>query len=240
MLARIENAFEVQRRFTADASHELRSPLTAMRGELELALRKERDAPEYRRALESTLEEVVRLSRIAEDLLILARSDSGRLETHREPTEVTGVVASVVNRLSRDASSKGVAIETTASGDTTADLDPVLLGQAVWNLLDNAIRFTRSGGQVGVTSMGEDDHVSVIVEDDGPGFPEGVLERVFDRFFRVDPARAREAGPSGTGLGLAIVRGVAEAHGGEAVASNRPEGGARVLVRFPRHPTASG
>ncbi|MGE0158675.1 MAG: sensor histidine kinase [Gemmatimonadales bacterium] len=240
MLARIESAFDVQRRFTADASHELRSPLTAMRGEIELALRKERDPADYRRALASTLEEVVRLSRIAEDLLFLARSDSGVLGTRREPTAVTEVVASVVNRLGRDASSKGVEIEAAASGDTTADLDPVLLGQVVWNLLDNAIRFTRTGGQVRVISVGEDGHVSVTVEDDGAGFPEGALDRVFDRFFRVDPARARESGSSGTGLGLAIVRGVAEAHGGEAVASNRPEGGARVVVRFPRHPTASG
>jgi two-component system, OmpR family, sensor kinase len=238
MLERIEGAFEVQRQFAADASHELRSPLTAMRGELELALRKERDVPEYRRVLESTLEEVVRLGRITEDLLILARSDSGALLLRSEPVDVAGVVASVVERLGRSASAKGVRVETAADGETTAELDPVLLGQAIWNLLENAIRFTPPGGHIRVSANGRAEQLELVVEDSGPGFPPDMLGRVFDRFFRADPARSRPDEVSGTGLGLAIVRGVAEAHGGSVAAANVPDGGARVTVRLPRHRAA--
>lgn len=240
MLGRIQSAFEVQRQFAADASHELRSPLTAMRGELELALRRERDLPEYRRVVESTLEEVVRLARITEDLLILARSDSGALLTRCGPVDVAGVIESVIERMGRIASAKDVRLESAAVGDTTAELDPVLLGQIVWNLMDNAIRFTPSDGEVRVTAHGDADHVTLIVEDGGPGFPEGVLERVFDRFFRADRARSRAGEGSGTGLGLAIVKAVAEAHQGGVEASNLPGGGARVTVRFPRHPASKG
>jgi two-component system OmpR family sensor kinase len=234
MLERIQGAFEVQRQFAADASHELRSPLTAMRGELELALRRERDVPEYRRVLESTLEEVVRLSRITEDLLILARSDSGALFLRSGPVDVTGVAASVVERLGRGASAKSVQVETSTAGDTTAELDPVLVGQAVWNLLENAIRFTPLGGRIRVSAEGRAEYVQLIVEDSGPGFPPDMLDRVFDRFLRADPARSRPDEVSGTGLGLAIVRGVVEAHGGSVAAANVPDGGARVTVRFPR------
>jgi len=238
MLGRIQSAFEVQRQFAADASHELRSPLTAMRGELELALRRERDLPEYRRVVESTLEEVVRLARITEDLLVLARSDSGALLTRSGPAEVAGVIASVVERMGRIASAKSVRLKSAAVGDTTAELDPVLLGQVVWNLVDNAIRFTPSDGEVRVTAYGHADHVTLTVEDGGPGFPDGVLERVFDRFFRADRARSRAGEGSGTGLGLAIVKAVAEAHQGRVEASNLLGGGARVTVRFPRHPAS--
>jgi signal transduction histidine kinase len=131
-------------------------------------------------------------------------------------------------------------LESATLGDTTAELDPVLLGQAVWNLLENAIRFTPTGGWVRVTAHGGAEHVDLIVQDSGPGFPEDMLDRVFDRFFRADPARSRPDEVSGTGLGLAIVRGVAEAHHGDVEATNAPGGGARVTVRFPRraHPPA--
>ena len=231
MLGRIQSGFEMQRTFTADASHELRSPLTVMRGELEVALRRDRNSEEYRRVLASTLDEVVRLSRVAEDLLILARSDSGTLRVRPEPVDVSGVVDSVVERLRRQAKAKELSIETRADGDDIAELDPVLLGQVVWNLLQNAIDFAPSGGGVRVTTEGSGDVVTLTVEDDGPGFPPGQGERVFDRFFRADAARPHTGG---TGLGLSIVKAVAEAHGGSVRAENRSGGGARVVVRFPR------
>jgi two-component system, OmpR family, sensor kinase len=234
MLSRIQGAFEAQRRFTADASHELRSPLTAMRGELELALRKERDPDEYRRVVRSTLEEVVRLSRITEDLLVLARSDAGALRARPELVDVDGVVARVVERLRQQASDKGLRVELEAVGDTTAMVDPTLLGQVAWNLTDNAIKFTPPGGRLRISVVGIEGFVTFAVEDDGPGFPEGKADRVFARFFRGDPARSHVDETAGTGLGLAIVMAVAEAHGGSVRASNRPGSGARVAVRFPR------
>lgn len=236
MLARIQDGFETQRRFTADASHELRSPLTVMRGELEVTLRRERDQDEYRRALESTLEEVVRLSRVTEDLLILARSDAGTLRGRPEPVDVAGVVSGVVERLHRQLAAKDLAIDTRSEGDATAELDPVLVGQVVWNLLQNAIEFAPHGGGVRVTIEATPEAVTLCVEDDGPGFPQGQADQVFERFFRADMARPHTGG---TGLGLSIVKAVAEAHGGTAHAENRAGGGARVSVRFPRHPAAA-
>jgi two-component system OmpR family sensor kinase len=234
MLGRIKSAFDVQRQFAADASHELRSPLTAMRGELELALRRERDVPEYRRALSSTLEEVVRLSRITEDLLFLARSDAGALMVRLETTDLAELARSEVERLRSSAAAKAVDIHVRSGDDATAELDPVLVGQVVSNLVENAIRFVPYGGWIGVAVDGDESSVTLVVEDDGPGFPADVLDRVFDRFFRADRARSRAQGSGGSGLGLAIVRGVVEAHAGRVEARNRPEGGASVTVRLPK------
>ena len=230
MLGRIQGAFEAQRRFTADASHELRSPLTAMRGELELALRRERAPGEYRRVLESTLEEVVRLSRIAEDLLVLARSDSGALRPRVEEVAVAEAAGRVVDRLRGRAGAKGVELTLVETGAHTAFVDPGLIGQAVWNLTDNAIKYSPAGGRVAIRVGREGDDIVIVVEDSGPGFRDP--DQAFRRFFREDAARTHGTATDGTGLGLAIVRAVAEAHGGGATAENRPGGGARVTVRL--------
>jgi len=231
MLERIHDAFEAQRRFTADASHELRSPLTAMRGELELALRRPREAEEYRRVVESTLEEVDRLSRITEDLLVLARSDSGAMEPRLETVEVGAVVSRVLDRLRGRAEVKGVALRLKAEGDAVATADPGLLGQVAWNLVDNGVKFTPTGGEVVVAVALEGPDLVLRVADSGPGFLHP--EHAFRRFFREDPARTHAQPSDGTGLGLAIVEAVAKAHGGSAQARNRPGGGAEVTVRVP-------
>ncbi|HKJ03486.1 MAG TPA: ATP-binding protein [Longimicrobiales bacterium] len=231
MLGRIQGAFDAQRRFTADASHELRSPLTVMRGELELALRRQRSPEEYRRVLGSTLEEVVRLSRISEDLLVLARSDSGALHPRLEVASVLDVAAHVVDRLQGAAHEKGIALRLAGEGETVARVDPGLMGQVVWNLVDNALKYTPPGGRVDALVRREGDDVSVSVEDSGPGFQDP--DQAFRRFFREDAARTPTGG---TGLGLAIVQAVTEAHGGTVSAGNRPGGGARVGVRIPVEP----
>ncbi|NJD18123.1 MAG: HAMP domain-containing protein [Gemmatimonadetes bacterium] len=231
MLGRIQGAFEAQRRFTADAGHELRSPLTAMRGELELALRRERAPEEYRQVLASTLEEVIRLSRISEDLLVLARSDSGALEPRLESCDVAAVVARVAERLQGMADAGGVTLAIAAAEGVWGVADPGLLGQVAWNLLENALRFTPRGGRVQVTLSSGPDGVRLEVADTGRGFHDA--DEAFRRFYREDPARSHAYGAGGTGLGLAIVRAVAEAHGGSARAKNRPKGGARVIVDLP-------
>ncbi len=231
MLERIHGAFEAQRRFTADASHELRSPLTAMRGELDLALRRERTAGEYREVLGSTLEEVVRLSRITEDLLVLARSDSGALQPRKERVDVAEAIGSVLERLRGVAEGKGVALELDVGRGLAASVDAGMLGQIAWNLTDNAIKFTPAGGHVVVRTGRDGADVVLQVEDTGPGFDDP--EQAFRRFYRDDAARQHGTPESGTGLGLAIVQAVAEAHGGRVSAANRPEGGARVVVRLP-------
>jgi two-component system OmpR family sensor kinase len=232
MLSRIDAAFDAQRRFTADASHELRSPLTALRGELELARRRTRSTEEYQRVIDSSLEEVARLSRVAEDLLTLARSDAGVLQLRPRRTDVGECARGVAERLRLAAESKQVRVEVDADPRAIAWVDEDLVSRLVWNLIANAIKFTPSGGRVTVGIAREDGGVSVCVADTGPGIPEAVLPRVFDRFFRADEVRTPEADAQGTGLGLAIVRAIAELHGATVEARNRPEGGAQFVVQF--------
>ena len=233
MLGRIHRAFESQRRFTADASHELRSPLTAMRGEIEIALRRPREPDEYTRVLGSTLEEVMRLSKLTEDLLTLARSDAGALAPQVQVADAVEIAARMVDRLRPRAEAKGIDLVLDAPESMSALLDEGLLGQCVWNLTDNALKFADPGGHVRVVVSERSDELILEVEDDGPGLGDLDVSSPFERFFRVDEARTRDPATAGTGLGLAIVKVVAEAHGGRATAENRSEGGARFTVRFP-------
>ena len=233
MLGRIHRAFESQRRFTADASHELRSPLTAMRGEIEIALRRPREPEEYTRVLSSTLEEVMRLSKLTEDLLTLARSDAGALTPEVALADPVEIVARMVDRLRPRAEAKGIDLVLDAPEPMSALLDQGLLGQCVWNLTDNALKFADQDGHVRVAIGESSGELVLVVEDDGPGLGDLDAASPFERFFRADAARTRDPATAGTGLGLAIVKVAAEAHGGHATAENRPEGGARFTVRFP-------
>ncbi|MGK7310977.1 MAG: sensor histidine kinase [Candidatus Longimicrobiales bacterium M2_2A_002] len=235
MLGRLDRAFEAQRRFTADASHELRGPLTALRGEIELALRRPRDEEEYRRVLASNLQEVDRLSQLAEDLLTLARSDAGVMQPRLQRTDVTSRAKRVVERLGRKADDKHVDLVLGSSGDTEGIFDPGLLDQLLWNLVDNAVKFTPSNGRVEVSIDGQAE-LAIRVADTGPGLPHEDLDRIFERFYRADLSRTPHAETSGTGLGLSIVRAITDVHGGSAAARNRPEGGAEFVVTLPRSP----
>ena len=232
MLVRLRNAYESQMRFTADASHELRSPLTALRGELEIALRRDRDSNEYRRVITSSLEEVERLSRTAEDLLTLARSDSGAISPRLSRVNVSEVVRKTASRLAALAESRGINLVVTGAENTTTLADPDLLGRLSWNLLENALKFTPSGGEVSARISRDNDHIVLDVEDSGPGIPEDHLEKVFDRFHRIDTSRTPTR-DGGAGLGLSIVKAIAYTHGADVVVSNRRTGGARFQVRFP-------
>jgi two-component system OmpR family sensor kinase len=236
MLARIQGAFETQRRFAADASHELRSPLTAMRGELELALRRDRDSEEYVRVLESTLEEVLRLSTITEDLLTLARSDAGAMQPRLEIADATEVVSGVVERLRAKVDEKEIDLIFTAQPGLTGMIDSGLLGQAAWNLVDNALKFTPLGGNVAVEMRESGASLMLSVEDSGPGLGSVDPSTFFERFYRADSARTHGPEGGGSGLGLAIVKAVAEAHDGSASAENRPQGGARFVLSLPSTP----
>ncbi len=232
MLERLDNAFQAQRRFTADASHELRSPMTALQGELELALRRERSPEEYRRVIASALEEARRLARTADDLLTLARADAGVLRPRLRAGDLGPVLERTCGRLRSQAEAKHIRLGLQAP---RADvyMDPELVERLAYNLIDNAIKYTPDGGAVLVGVATYEERVVLRVEDDGPGLPELQIDRVFDRFFRVDEARTRGA-TGGTGLGLSIVHAIAEAHGARATAGNRPSGGAVFRIVFPR------
>lgn len=229
MLGRIDEAFEAQKRFTADASHELRSPLTALRGELELALRRERSPEEYRRVIDSSLEESVRLSDLAEDLLTLARADAGVMTLRLQDVDLGERLRIALDRLEPGISEKQIRVSLDASAEATGVYDAKLVDQLIWNLLDNAVKFSPVGGEIDVSATTSGQQLSLEVADTGPGIPQDAMDRVFERFSRADDAHSAE----GTGLGLSIVRAVAEVHGGSVQASNRDSGGAVLQVCLP-------
>lgn len=233
MLGRLRSTFESQRRFTADASHELRGPLTVLWGELELALRKEREPEEYRSVISSSLEEVQRLSRVTGDLLTLARSDAGGIGLQKRPTDVGEQASRVVERLKSHATEEGVKLHLDVRGDVEGVFDPDLVGQAIWDLASNAVKFCRPGDRVHILVEGEHHGVRIEVWDTGPGLGDDP-ERVFERFYRGDVSRTHDGKEGGTGLGLAIVQAVVEAHGGRIQAVNRPQGGAHFTMVLPR------
>lgn len=212
MLDRLERAFQAQRRFVADASHELRAPLTVLKGSMDVALRRGRGAAEYREVIESSREEVDRMSALAENLLLLARTDSGLPPDHLRPVDLEAVVLRAVEKAREAAAAAAVSLSVESS-PTAARGDAGLLERAVGNLLENAVKYsTRGGGaRISVRCASADGRARVEVEDTGPGIaPEHALH-IFERFYRGDPARSRD---SGTGLGLPIASAIAEAHGG--------------------------
>jgi heavy metal sensor kinase len=230
MLARLEAAFEHERRFVADASHELRTPLALLRTELDLALRRRRTAAELEDALRSAAEETERLSRLAEDLLLIARSDQGGLPVRREPLAVQELLVSVADRFAARAQRLGRYVVVAPSAEVTVDADPLRLEQALGNLVDNAL--IHGDGAVELSALAADGRVELHVTDEGSGFRPEFVDRAFHRFSRADEARS----PGGTGLGLAIVELIASAHGGTAGAGNSASGGADVWIELECEP----
>ena len=211
MLGRIETGVEEQRRLIADAAHELRTPLAAMRAELGVSLHADDLGPEAQAVLRSTVEEVDRLSAIVDALLTLASADRGALELELRPVDVAAVAEETLDRLRPLADWREVTIDARLS-HAPARGDPAWLAQAIGNLLDNAIKFGPAGGTVTLTVAAQAGEARVQVLDEGPGIPADARELVFDRFRRLDPSRTRATG--GSGLGLAIVREIVLVHGG--------------------------
>ena len=205
MLDRIEQGIEEQHRLVADASHELRTPLAAMRSEIDVSLRADALPTAARRVLESAREEVDRMTRTVDDLLVLASLDEGRLELLVEPLDLHDVVARAVASLDPLARTRDVSLEPRRVRGDRRSGDADRLGHAVRNLVENAIKFSPEGGEVVVTTWTAEGEVGVTVRDEGPGVAADLRERIFDRFFRADPSRTRSTG--GGGLGLAIVAG---------------------------------
>jgi signal transduction histidine kinase len=228
MLARLEAAFEHERRFVADASHELRTPLTMLRTELELALRQRRSPAELERALQSAAEETERLSLLADDLLLIARSDQGRLPVRPERVDTREVFDTVAERFNAAAAAHGRRIVVASEESISVVADRMRLEQALGNLVANALRY--GAGGVDLRASVKNGTIELHVTDEGRGFAPEFLPRAFDRFSRAESGRST----GGTGLGLAIVALIAEAHGGSAGVANTSSGGADVWITLPR------
>jgi signal transduction histidine kinase len=210
MLERLRGSFERERRFVADASHELRTPVAVIKTELEGALRSGTSDPAVTAALSAAVEECDHLAQLAEDLLVVARSGEGELPLRRESIDVGELLQRVRERFTDRADRAGRPIRLERGEDLWLDADPLRLQQALGNLVDNALR--HGGGEIVLRSAARDGLVELSVSDAGAGFPAEFEERAFERFARADSARTR----GGSGLGLAIVKTIAEAHGGSA------------------------
>ncbi len=232
-LSRLDAAFEQLRRFTADASHELGTPLTAIRSVGEVALQRSLTTEGYREVIGSMLEEVDRLARLVENLLLLTRAEAGRIPLSRAIVDLRELVASVSDGLRVLAEEKNQELIVELSGPVAVHCDATVLRQGITNLLHNAIKYTPPKGviRVAATSNASGDAV-IEVQDSGPGIPAVDQQRVFERFYRVDQARSRDTG--GTGLGLAIARWTVEASGGRIELESMAGQGALFRVVLPR------
>ena len=232
MLARLDTAFTETTRFTADASHELRTPVSLIRTTAEVALRRPRSAEEYRQALEGILQESERTSALVQDLLTLTRADAGADAWSPSRVELRGFIDGLRGTLTTMCENRGLTLRLEVPGEPVfVDGEQAALGRLVVILVDNASKYTPAPGEVRVTLRTGDGAAEIEVADTGIGIAAEGLPRVFDRFYRADKARSRDSG--GAGLGLSIAKWIAERHAGRITIESEPGNGCRVRVRLP-------
>jgi heavy metal sensor kinase len=232
LLVRLDQSFDTMRRFVADASHELRTPISVIRGEADVALTQERSPAEYRESLAVILDEARRLSRLVDDLLNLARADAGHVTLQTHDFYLNELLAECCRSVQGLANTRGLQLECLAGDDLQFTGDELLLRRLVINLLDNAIRYTPSGGKVTAALEAGAASVQLRVSDTGIGIAPADAARVFERFYRAGEARNRQDG--GFGLGLAIVRWIAESHRGTVDCASLSGRGSTFTVTLPK------
>ncbi|OGQ51944.1 MAG: hypothetical protein A3J24_01870 [Deltaproteobacteria bacterium RIFCSPLOWO2_02_FULL_53_8] len=231
MIARLEGSFRQIRQFTGDASHELKTPLTILKGEMEMALRSKDDMEYMRGVIASSLEEIDRMSYIVRNLLDLARMDAEGKAAIREPVRLDKIVTERFEHFRRFALDGRVELVILKNESATVQGDSVRIGQLIYNLIDNAIKYTPAQGRVDISVSAEGSQAVVRLSDTGVGIAAEDLPYIFDRFYRVDKARTREVG--GAGLGLSICKEIVMAHGGTIDAASTAGAGAVFTVRLP-------
>jgi heavy metal sensor kinase len=237
LIDRLQKAIEEMRRFTADAAHELRTPLAVLKSGIEVALRSPRSAEEYRQALEAAADEANRLTRLADQLLFLSRQAAGMMQLDREEMRLDALVKDVAEQFAGRSQEAGVALTVEPLQPFTVRGDDVRLSQVFYNVLDNGIKYTPKGGRVSIRGREVDHQVEIQVEDTGIGIHPTHLAHVFKRFYRVEQSRNSDRG--GSGLGLSIAQSAVEAHGGSISIESAPGRGTVVSIRLPTELTAS-
>ncbi len=231
MIGRLDESFRRQRQFTSDASHELRTPLTAIKGQIEVALQRDRSAEDYRGVLQGVNQEVERLVRLVGSLLSMARADAGQVQLERDNVRLDELLESAVAQVRPLADERQIVLSSEQEAGISLLVDQDLLLQLVLNLLDNALKYTPAGGSIQTSCALDGAEAVISVKDSGRGIAPEHLERIFDRFYRVERARSRADG--GAGLGLSISRWIAEAHGGSLSVVSEVGAGSRFTVRLP-------
>src|SRR5579864_1889007 len=232
LLSRLDRSFETMRRFVADASHELRTPIAVIRGEADVALDHDRGPAEYKESLAVIQDEARRLTRLIDDLLNLARADAGHVSLHVEEFYVNDLLAECCRVIQAKAGAKKIDLECQCPEDVAYRGDPELIRRLVLNLLENAIRYTPEGGRVQISVEDSARELRIQVADTGIGIPPETATHVFERFYRGDQARSRQNG--GFGLGLSIVKWIAESHNGSVELSSEPGQGSTFTVLLHR------
>ena len=223
MAVRLEEEDERRRRLLADLGHELRTPLTVIRGEIEAVI----DGLHDPESLSNVIDEVDLMERLLEDLRVLTLAEAGRLQLHREPTDIEGVIGDVVSSFSTALDERNVTSQIVVEPELgELDVDPYRLRQVLSNLVSNALNEMQDGGKLEVSARLDEAAARIEVADSGPGIPSDRLEQVFERF-------VKSGDSTGSGLGLSIARDLVEAHGGTIAAANRPEGGAVFTIVLP-------
>lgn len=232
MFEDLESSFMAQKRFTADASHELRIPLTILKGEVEVALRHPRSEEDYRQLLKQHLDIIERMQRIVNDLLTLARADAGLLELAQEPVDLSLLLQEVAQHHLILFADNHINLSMDIQDNLEVMGDQNHIERVIFNLLNNAFKYAPEMSTVTLSAHAEDEWALIAIEDEGPGISEEHQARLFDRFYRADDARARSEG-GGAGLGLAICKRIVEAHAGEIGVESKPGEGAKFIVRLP-------
>jgi signal transduction histidine kinase len=234
MLARLERSFSSLRRFTADASHELKTPLTVLRGGIERSITHPETPSDVMETLEETLVEVNRMTEMVDALLTLARVDEGRATLHLEPLDMAPILGEVVETAGMLGEQAGIEVSVELEEEAFAVRgDGSRLRQLLMNLVSNAIKYTPAGGLVRLRAGRDGNQIRISVHDTGIGIAPGDLPYIFDRFWRADLARSRTGTRPGSGLGLAISRWIAEAHGGRIEVQSRSGRGTTFTVTLP-------
>jgi signal transduction histidine kinase len=228
----VREAFDRQRAFIGDASHELKTPLTLVRIDMEV-LQSNLENPDDRELADEVLAETDRMSLILSDLLTMTRLDANVLDVARKPFDLSNLLKEEAERFKVRATREGVRLEVRVPDELLASGDPARTGQILAALLDNALRFTPSGGSVEVTAREQEGRVEATVSDTGPGVPPEHLPRIFERFYRAEAARSRSEAGGGTGIGLSIAQGLARAQEGDLEAENAKDGGAVFRLKLP-------
>jgi len=235
MIARLETSFRQIRQFTSDASHELRTPLTVMKGETELVLRRPRPVEDYHSVLESNLEEIDRMTNIVDELLFLSRADMGEVKMAFLPVKLEYLVEDIHRQATLLGQDRNVEVVLGTITPAVVLGDELRLRELLLNLVENAIKYSHPGGKVEVSLLTEGHHARVLVTDQGIGISSEDQQRIFDRFFRTDEARAHTK--KGTGLGLAICAWIADSHKGKITVVSAPGQGSTFTVILPLAPS---
>ncbi len=230
-LAPVQHIHEQQKQFVSDVAHELRTPLSIMGGELEVTLRKERTPADYQQVLTSSKQETDRLIELAEDLLFLARADQGRQAIEFEKVDITDLIGSIIASLQAESTKKEIAIHFEPEEEPTfAQGQPAMLRRLFFNLIHNAIQYTPSQGEIWISLATGKQYAEVKIRDTGVGIPPEDQEKIFNRFYRVDPSRSRT---KGYGLGLAICKSIVELHHGSITVRSALRKGSTFTVMLP-------